>query len=658
MSRERVYEQSGLAMEQTNLEYWPTVDESTLDESERFIYINRKKAVTMYFQRVSLEEIKQETGIVRQNVRRFTKRCMQYDQTGIVWGFRALIPQKNVKEYQLDLFTKKQNNLRRTGEFNRFLDKYPDIRELLEDLFRGRKGRSIEPVMKVKYIHKRFVDECRKKGITQAEYPLNTEWMGYKAVQRYVKRISYEYFSRSAERHGDDALQKARHVGEGQQNQLSNLFPFQKVQFDAHRIDGYFVVEIPTPDGDIMTEVLERFWVLTIIDVATRNILGYHISLNHEYSASDFMQCARNAVMPHKRLELTIPGLSYHPEGGFPSEKFPEIAWAVWDVICLDNAKAHYARMVKNRLENLIGCFMNFGPVALPMRRGIIERFFQTLEENGFHRLPNTTGSGPKDPRRKNPEQQAIQLNITYDHLKQLIDVLISNYNGTPHGGIYHQTPLELLEKRMNTSGLMPRILEEDKRSEILFMQTIQKRTIRGSLKSGKKPYIEYEGVPYRSDRLANLAYLINTEITLHVNVDDLRTLKAFLPDGSELGYLTASGRWSLTPHSLQTRKAINSLVRKKLIHLTTWDDPIFVYTNYIMNQKKSKKMVNKQIKIMEESTYKPDNAPSEQKKALEEASFQHERLDKVRQEQMYKEQLSEMEDYDRLAKQFKTKMY
>lgn len=135
MSRERVYEQSGLAMEQTNLEYWPTVDESSLDESERFIYINRKKAVTMYFQRVSLEEIKQETGIVRQNVRRFTKRCMQYDQTGIVWGFRALIPQKNVKEYQLDLFTKKQNNVRRTGEFNRFLDRYPDIRELVEDLF-------------------------------------------------------------------------------------------------------------------------------------------------------------------------------------------------------------------------------------------------------------------------------------------------------------------------------------------------------------------------------------------------------------------------------------------------------------------------------------------------------------------------------------------
>lgn len=97
--------------------------------------------------------------------------------------------------------------------------------------------------------------------------------------------------------------------------------------------------------------------------------------------------------------------------------------------------------MVKDRLENLIGCFMNLGPVALPMRRGIIERFFKTLEENGFHRLPNTTGSEPKDPRRKDPEQQAIQLNITYEHLKQLIDVLISNYNGTPHGEFIIKLP-------------------------------------------------------------------------------------------------------------------------------------------------------------------------------------------------------------------------
>ncbi|MGV2787654.1 hypothetical protein GNF98_18570, partial [Clostridium perfringens] len=127
-------------------------------------------------------------------------------------------------------------------------------------------------------------------------------------------------------------MQKARHVGEEEQNQISTLFPYQKVQFDAHRIYGFFAVDLITPEGDVVTKLLDRFWILTIIDVATRNILGYTISLSKEYSASDVLHCVRNAVMPHKQLELTIQGLSYDSVGGFPSEKFPELAWAVWDV--------------------------------------------------------------------------------------------------------------------------------------------------------------------------------------------------------------------------------------------------------------------------------------------------------------------------------------
>ncbi|MGO4731163.1 hypothetical protein [Paenibacillus sp. 2KB_22] len=658
MSRSRIYEQSGLEQEQINPVHWPSVDESSIKEPMRTNYIQRKKAVNMYFSRDRLEEIQEVTGVSPRNLRRLVQRCMQYDRDGVVIGFRGLIPQKNVKVYQLNVFNKNQNNDRKTGEFNRFLDMHPDIRELIEDLFLGRKNRSLEPVMKVKHVHKRFIEECRLKGVTYSDYPLNTEWMGYKAVQRYLKQLALQNFRKSVARHGNDAMQKARHVGEETQNHISKLFPFQEVQFDAHRIDGFFAIDLTTPDGDLVTKLLERFWILTIIDVATRNILGYSISLSKEYSASDVMHCVRNSVMPHKQLELTIPGLSYQSVGGFPSEKFPKLTWAVWDVICLDNAKSHYAKMVKDRLDNLIGCSMNLGPVALPMRRGIIERFFKTLEENGFHRLPNTTGSGPNDPRRNNPEQKALSLNITYDHLKQLIDVLISNYNGTPHGGIYHQTPLELLEKRMKTTGLIPRRLEEAKRSELLFMQTTQKRTVRGSLKSGKKPYIQFEGAEYRSERLANSAYLLNTELVLHVNVDDIRTLKAFLPDGSEFGYLTVAGRWSLTAHSLQTRKAINSLVQRKLLHYTTWDDPIFVYTDYLMRTKKSRNMTNKITQVHEVSKYEPSNLPKEQTKVLEEAHRQNELLDNVREEQLKKEKLNEMDIYDQLLKQFKTKSF
>lgn len=68
--------------------------------------------------------------------------------------------------------------------------------------------------------------------------------------------------------------------------------------------------------------------------------------------------------------------------------------------------------------------------------------------------------------------------------------------------------------------------------------------------------------------------------------------------------------------------------------------------------------MVNKQVRVNEDSTYKPENPPAEQTKALDEASFQNELLDKAREEQLNREKLNEMENYERMLKQFKTKMY
>lgn len=140
-------------------------------------------------------------------------------------------------------------------------------------------------------------------------------------MQRYLNRLGYIHFGKAVSRFGQDAETKARHTGEGEQNHPSTLLPYQKVQFDAHRIDGFFCVDIQTPEGDLVTKILERFWILTLIDVATRNILGYSISLSKEISASDVMQCVRNAVLPHNRIKLMIDGLQYHDVGGSTSTR-------------------------------------------------------------------------------------------------------------------------------------------------------------------------------------------------------------------------------------------------------------------------------------------------------------------------------------------------
>ncbi|MFB8734746.1 hypothetical protein ACEQPO_15075 [Bacillus sp. SL00103] len=116
---------------------------------------------------------------------------------------------------------------------------------------------------------------------------------------------------------------------------------------------------------------------------------------------------------------------------------------------------------MRDRLTQVIGCSVNAGPVRTPERRGIIERFFRTLEENGYHKLSTTTGSHPKDPIRKNAEQKAIKYRISAAHLEEITEVLIANYNGTPNEGVNNLTPLEAIEQRLSRGMNIRQIPEE-----------------------------------------------------------------------------------------------------------------------------------------------------------------------------------------------------
>ncbi|TVY02166.1 hypothetical protein [Cohnella terricola] len=181
------------------------------------------------------------------------------------------------------------------------LEKYPEIKNMISDLYFGRNRRSLEPIMRPLHIHKKFIEACRAKNIPLNEYPFNTERLGIRALYRYLEKLSKQHFGRSATRYGHDAEQKAWNSGIGQQNRPATITPLQKVQFDAHRIDAIFGVKLLTPEGDEVLRILERFWILTVIDVATRNVLGYSVSLNKEYNASDVMICIRNCVIPHQK---------------------------------------------------------------------------------------------------------------------------------------------------------------------------------------------------------------------------------------------------------------------------------------------------------------------------------------------------------------------
>ena len=71
------------------------------------------------------------------------------------------------------------------------------------------------------------------------------------------------------------------------------------------------------------------------------------------------------------------------------------------------------------------------------------------------------------------------------------------------------------------------------------------------------------------------------------VNIEDLRSVQAYLQDGSEFGTLSASGKWGVSPHELKTRKFINKLRNRKIIHVVSEDDPIEILQRHLESESK-----------------------------------------------------------------------
>lgn len=610
-----------------DLSTWKMVLIDNLTPKQQELFLKRKKAIDLYFKSdTTVNQVIKTTGICETELRRFVKRCLGIDENGAVWGYRGLLPCKRLKSYERDNLDNIQST-KLTGAFSLLLDKYPKIQEkIIATYFNKDKKYINDPIIKCKYLHKKFIDWCHIEGIKEHEYPFNTKEVAKRSLYRFINKLENEYFSEAARRRGENVKTHANSTGIGNPNTPLISRPFQRVQFDGHRIDAMFSITFKTPEGDEITKVIDRIWLLAIIDVATRAILGYHISLNKEYSSFDVLQCIKNAIVPKEKMQLNIPELKYPNDYGFASLKIPETKWALWDEFLYDNAKANLAENVKTKLTQIVGCSINAGPVEMPERRGIIERFFGVLEENTYHRLPSTTGSNPKDPRRTNPEKKAIKFNISVQHLQELTEILLANYNVTPHENNSGFTPLAVMQQRIER-GLYPRVMAPEKQNEIMFLSLQTQRTIKGSLKSGRRPYIYYEGVEYRNDVLSRSSDLVGKKLDILVNMDDLRNIRAFLPDGSEFGILTATGKWSITPHTLQTRKEINKLKANKHLHFTQLDDPIEIYQRYLARSAEEKKSDRTRLARLQQKEKSELENKIKEKNNIEENSIEQKNL-------------------------------
>jgi len=175
--------------------------------------------------------------------------------------------------------------------------------------------------------------------------------------------------------------------------------------------------------------------------------------------------------------------------------------------------------------------------------------------------LPGYTGSHPRDLRRALADPKGnLRLYVSLDELEELIEYAIASYHGTPHAGLNSVTPLEAMTYFVRGKQQLLTWLPERHRRTLCLMQTARRCRVRAYLEQGVRPHINLYRVRYTNPVLACSTHLIGQPLLVYMNADDLRCVRAFLADGTELGVLEAQGAWRVVPHNLKLRQEILKL--------------------------------------------------------------------------------------------------
>lgn len=531
-------------------EYWKNINIEALSTENREKFTKRKEAVDLYIDGVALKTIIERTGISGSEIIRFTKRCTEKDNEGNCKGYAALIPNKRVKKT--------------VDKLQKLFLEYPTLEAFVIGNYYGDKKYTLEHNMNIRTLHNKFIRECIRLGVQDYEYPFTLKDKGYLTLYRYIKQIESNMPNLTISRECKDSKQKFHSTGLGESANIIPLAPFSHVQLDGHKIDMLYSVDVENEQGEIISMPATRAWLIAVIDVSTRAIIGYSVSAYENYSQYDVLQAIHNSVVPHQKIIFTHSSFSYPENGGFPSLALPETQWASFDMIMLDNAKAHLAKNTLDKLATGMKCAVNYGSVATPETRGIVERFFKTLEIGGFHRLPGTTGSNIKDTKRCSPEKESIKYQIKFQDICELLEFLIADYNNSAHSGLENQTPLQVMERRIRYAGMQPYIVPPAERKTIEKLTYFtEEKTLRGGYSSGTRPHISYLSTKYHAVDTQIPMDMIGQKVNIEVNPSDVSHVDLYDKDGVYIARLVAVGEWGRNQHSLKTHQV--ALKRKNL---------------------------------------------------------------------------------------------
>ncbi len=280
-------------------------------------------------------------------------------------------------------------------------------------------------------------------------------------------------------------------------------WPLSLVQID-HTLVDVIVVDSTT------REPIQRPWLTLAIDVHSRCVAGFHLSLDPP-SATSVALCIAHAALP-KANWLAARGI----DGDWPVEGVPER-------LHLDNAKEFHSEALQRGCDQH-GIAVDYRPVRTPHYGGHIERLIGTMMGK-VHLLPGTTFSDVRAKGDLNPDKTAA---MTLDEVERWLAIaIVGVYHGDLHRGI-GATPLGRWKQGLagGADGLArgaPTPVNDPRRFVIDFLP-IERRLVR-------RQGVFLHSISYWSDVLRTL---IGEQEKMIVRYDPRNLSRVYLlaPDG------------------------------------------------------------------------------------------------------------------------------
>tara|TARA_R110001599_G_scaffold64023_1_gene178350 strand:- start:49013 stop:50992 length:1980 start_codon:yes stop_codon:yes gene_type:complete len=550
----------------SDLARWPVPDLNVFALHAKEVFRSRKLAVEMYANGESFSEIKKHAGIGEDEVQRIVKRCLILKNGGNIYGFYACIKGLRIKPYRRKSVVSHEKGEGPggcSGALTQIFERFPELELLVQELYFGKRSRTLIPEtrMPIVSIHNRFKLALRSHGVTDNQWPFNTENCGYNAICSYCTELRLANAQPAAlGRSGFLASQRGA-VGSGLSPLIPCLRPFSFVQLDFHKVDAATIIILRNEFGVELEVPLSRWHIGLAIEEFSGAVIGAYVVLERTPSGDSVLEVVESALRPEDyetddpRVQLVIQGQA------LLNRLIPELAYQCFSVLKVDNGTSNIAHEVVNNIIDTVGCAVNYGQVGGWWRRQLIESIFGELTAKGLQRLPSSHGVGPGDCRVNDPNSQAIKFRILLSEVINVIYACIKLHNTKLTEKLQWSSPVQCIQAALSNpkSGLFIQPLPSDMQENMRLMQHIEEVTVRGSIEKNERPYFNLDRWRYTNQALANSFWLIGKKLLTYTDRRECRIVYAtVIETGEQLGLMVPGGWRARSQCSWRDRKMFN----------------------------------------------------------------------------------------------------